>query len=605
MEKSMNYYDVSFERDEVFCANIVKAAKESDIRAHYEAKGYKCISIAPVSEERAMASVKYHPGKPIVEIPEIKEEFELGEELYYTPDLMGEELTFEQLFGMIGELVFVMSDPVGGKPLEQQKAVVARVNSIVEYDGEIEDAVLDFDDGGGEPFFTLDSADFSEKYHGEMRSRAWRIKKTVPAAPNSKLKVLALEKNIVNELLNIGIQTVGELEERILEVEAKFPPDWYDEILQALDSQHPIEEIEKAADVVAVPDFPEPLETVVMPNEYDLARQADELVNNGMKLAQIGVSQMCRGVKMMHDGKLYKQFGFQNFEEYCQSKGFSKKHGTRLVKIAEMLEQENKNGTPVSHFENLGITVLGLLATLEPEQRQELAETVDLETVSKRDLEKEIKVMKAQHKADIEVIHKQHEAELDRQKAGYEANLREQREMLEQAQSKAENYKQRMKAAKEKSESLTGQVIDLERQIEELESAPKDVNVAVPVEVTDQLHELEQTKVALESELQETKKREQEAREEIDRIIEESADVTEELEKLQMEVAELKSKPVPKAVPDGKELFRPRYKAFLQALGELADFTSTQKDSPDYAFMLKKLEDARNMLDDQLKNLKN
>jgi len=361
--------------------------------------------------------------------------------------------------------------------------------------------------------------------------------------------------------------------------------------------------------VVTVPDFPEPVPDMgqgiaVMSVEYSQAVQADDLVNNGLKLAQIGISQMCAGVKMMHDGKLYKQFGFQNFEEYCKSKGFSEKGGRRLVKIAEMLEQE-KNRTSLTDFSKLGVTVLGLLATLEPEQRDELVQNIDLETASTRDIEKEIKVMKAQHKADIEVIHKQHEAELDRQKAGYEASLKDQREMLKQARSVAENYKQRMMAAKEKSETLTGHIAELERQIEELESAPKDVKIAVPIEVTDQLHELEQTKAALESELQETKKREQEAREEIDRIIEESADVTEELEKLQMEVAELKSKPVPKAVPDGKELFRPRYKAFLQALGELADFTSTQKDSPDYAFMLKKLEDARNMLDDQLKNLKN
>lgn len=273
----MNYYDVSFESDTVFCSNIVKAAKESDIRAYYEADGYRCNSIRPVSEERAMESIKYHPGKPIIEIPEIKEETHSG----------------------------------------------------------------------------------------------------------TDLKILALRKNIVKELNQIGIQTVEELEERILEVEKKFPPDWFKKIKQALEIQHNIES-KKEADVDLVPDFPEPLEAVVMPDEYALARQADELVNNGMKLAQIGVSQMCRGVKMMHDGKLYKQFGFQNFAEYCKSKGFSREHGTRLVKISEMLEQENV--TPGSHFEKLGLTVLKLLAPLEPEQREQLAQTVDLETISNRQI---------------------------------------------------------------------------------------------------------------------------------------------------------------------------------------------------------------------------
>ncbi len=350
--------------------------------------------------------------------------------------------------------------------------------------------------------------------------------------------------------------------------------------------------------------------TTVLSVEYSQAVRADDLVNNGLKLAQIGITQMCAGVKMMHDGKLYKQFGFQNFEEYCKSKGFTKQYGNQLVKIAEMLEQEN--GNPGFHFEKLGVTVLKLLAPLEPEQRHEIAQNVDLENVSKRDLEKEIKTMKAQHQADIEVIHKQHEAELDRQKAGYEANLKEQREMLEQAQSTAENYKQRMRAAKEKSETLTEHIAELEQQIQELENAPKDVDVAVPVEVTEKIQELtstkdelEQQKASLEAELQETRKREQEAREEIDRIIEDSAETTEELEKLQSEVEELKSRPAPKAVPDAKEMFRPYFQTFTHSLGAMMEFISNQTDSPDFDFMLKKVEDARNLIDEQLKNLKN
>jgi len=366
--------------------------------------------------------------------------------------------------------------------------------------------------------------------------------------------------------------------------------------------------------VVTVPDFPEPVpdtrqEIAVMSVEYSQAVQADDLVNNGLKLAQIGITQMCAGVKMMHDGKLYKQFGFQNFEEYCKSKGFSLTRGNKLIKIANMLEQE-KNVSPGTHFEKFGFSVLNLLAPLEPEQRHEIAQNVDLENVSKRDLEKEIKTIKAQHQADIEVIHKQHEAELDRQKAGYEANLKEQREMLEQAQSTAENYKQHMRAAKEKSETLTEHIAELEQQIQELENAPKDVNVAVPVEVTEKIQELtstkdelEQQKVSLEAELQETRKREQEAREEIDRIIEDSAETAEELEKLQSEVEELKSRSALKAVPDAKEMFRPYFQTFTHSLGAMMEFISNQTNSPDFDFMLKKVEDARNLIDEQLKNI--
>ena len=349
----------------------------------------------------------------------------------------------------------------------------------------------------------------------------------------------------------------------------------------------------------------------VMSIEYSQAVQADDLVNNGLKLAQIGIAQMCTGVKMMHDGKLYKQFGFKNFEEYCKSKGFSEKGGRRLVKIAEMLEQE-KNRTSLTDFSKLGVTVLGLLATLEPEQRDELAQNVELETASTHDIEKEIKVIKAQHKADIEVIKKQHQEVLDRQKSRYEANIKEQQEILEQAQRTCENYKERMKVAKEKAEDLTGHIIDLEHQIQELESAPKDVNVAVPVEVTEKLQELtsikeelEQEKAFLEAELQETKKREQEAQAEAERIQNANAETTNEVERLQTRISELENQPVLGAEPDAKELFRPYFQACTHSIGLMMDFISKQKNSPDFAFLTSKASQIAEVIENQLQLLKN
>ncbi len=353
----------------------------------------------------------------------------------------------------------------------------------------------------------------------------------------------------------------------------------------------------------------------VMSVEYSQAVQADDLVNNGLKLAQIGIAQMCAGVKMMHDGKLYKQFGFKNFEEYCKSKGFSEKGGRRLVKISEMLEQE-KNRTSLTDFSKLGVTVLGLLATLEPEQRDELAQNVDLATSSTRDIEKEIKVIKAQHKADIEVIEKQHQDVLDRQKSRYEANLQEQYEMLEQAQQTCENYKERMKKAKEKAEDLTGHIVELERQIQELESAPKDVRVAVPVEITEQLQELtntkeelEQKKTSLEAELQEAKKREQEAKAEVERIQNVSAGTVAESEKqieeLQAKIAELESQPIVSgAEPDAKELFKPYFQNCMNSINLMFDFIVKHKQESDFNFLITKAEQTAKVIVEQLQLLK-
>ncbi|MDE6706624.1 MAG: hypothetical protein K2K06_01090 [Oscillospiraceae bacterium] len=349
----------------------------------------------------------------------------------------------------------------------------------------------------------------------------------------------------------------------------------------------------------------------VMSVEYSQAVQADDLVNNGLKLAQIGIAQMCTGVKMMHDDKLYKQFGFKNFEEYCQSKGFTKQYGNQLVRIAKMLEQENGNSS--FHFEKLGVKKLYQLAMLEPEQRDKLAQNVELETASTRDIEKEIKVIKAQHKADIEVIKKQHQEVLDRQKSRYEANIKEQQEILEQAQHTCENYKERMKKAKEKAENLTEHIVNLERQIQELESIPKDVSVAVPVEITEKLQELtstkeelEQKKASLEAELQETRKREQEAKAEQNVNAETIAKSAKQIEELQAKITELESQSSTSgAEPDAKELFKPYFQSCMQSINLMLDFIVKHKQDSDFGFLVSKAEQTAEAIKNQLQSLKN
>ena len=58
----------------------------------------------------------------------------------------------------------------------------------------------------------------------------------------------------------------------------------------------------------------------------------------------------------------------------------SKSYGERLVRVAVMLEE--KNGNSVSVLKNLGVKKLYQLAMLEPEQREEIIQTVDVESVT-------------------------------------------------------------------------------------------------------------------------------------------------------------------------------------------------------------------------------
>ncbi|MDE5884196.1 MAG: hypothetical protein K2H29_03845 [Oscillospiraceae bacterium] len=195
-------------------------------------------------------------------------------------------------------------------------------------------------------------------------------------------------------------------------------------------------------------------EVTVLSVELSQAVQADALVNSGMELAYTGITKIREGVKLMHDGKLYKQLGFKNFEEYCKSKGFTRRHGARFIKIAEMLESENV--TPGSHFENLGASKLFQLAMLEPEQREEIIQTVDVEAISKRDLEKEIKKMKEKEKQSESRI----------------AELESENRASAKALDEITADKNRIASALQEKQD---RIIELERQNQELENRPVEV----------------------------------------------------------------------------------------------------------------------------------
>ena len=102
--------------------------------------------------------------------------------------------------------------------------------------------------------------------------------------------------------------------------------------------------------------------------------------------AQMSLYEVCKGLKEMRDGKLYKELGYQNFEEYCEKEtGIKYRQAFNFIKIVEAY---GENLQPVA---GLGTTKLALLASLSEEERTEITESTDLESVSKRELEEKIK----------------------------------------------------------------------------------------------------------------------------------------------------------------------------------------------------------------------
>lgn len=172
------------------------------------------------------------------------------------------------------------------------------------------------------------------------------------------------------------------------------------------------------------------------------------------QMAQQNLYEMCKGLKEMRDSKLYKELGYQNFEEYCESEvGFGRRQAYRMIDIATKLPADF-----VTTMSQIGMAKLTLLAKLDEPQREEIQQTVDLETTSVRELERQIKEI---------------QAEKDKAVADKSA-----------AEAKASASTQRL-------ESLSQQITSLEAEIKELESRP--IEVAVP----DASHEVENMRDAM------------------------------------------------------------------------------------------------------------
>jgi len=232
-------------------------------------------------------------------------------------------------------------------------------------------------------------------------------------------------------------------------------------------------------------------EITVMSVEESQVVQADDLVNNGLKLAQMGIAQMCAGVRMMHDGKLYKHFGFQNFEDYCKSKGFSKSYGERLVRVAAMLEEKNAESIP--HFEKLGTAKLFQLAMLEPEQREEIIQTVDVESVTVKELKAKIAELEPKV-SNLTVANQMYQTENQKLKV----QVRERDEEIQAAKMMYDELQ-------DERNDLFAENNTLADELDELRSQGEPVIDAVYSDNSEEVERLTRRTEELEAELQNTK----------------------------------------------------------------------------------------------------
>ena len=182
--------------------------------------------------------------------------------------------------------------------------------------------------------------------------------------------------------------------------------------------------------------------------DYIKAKDLDRKIKTSAHLAQQSLYDMCMGFKEMRDSKLYKEVGYNSFEEYCENEvGISRFMAYKYVSVAEI-----KN---VESIQQIGVTKLSILAKLDEPTRTEIVETTDLEKTSVKELKAKL--------AELQETNKKLEDDKTSAKERQDKLLKKNLQLVEEIDS--------FKDEKAKTEE---KVQCLENQIKELENKPQD-----------------------------------------------------------------------------------------------------------------------------------
>ena len=206
---------------------------------------------------------------------------------------------------------------------------------------------------------------------------------------------------------------------------------------------------------------------VIVSEDYTRAVTLDKRIKANSHAMEDCFWEVCKGLKEMRDGKLYKELGYQNFEDYSQNEiGFSREQARKYIKISETYSDENAN--PGWH---LGATKLFLLTKLDEPLREEFIQNNDVSEMSKRELEEKIKEIN-DLKAENEKMQE------------YTKQLAEKINSVESDKDAAINEKQALSGVlstvKADKNRLLEQNEQLLAKVKELEERPVDVTVATP-----------------------------------------------------------------------------------------------------------------------------
>lgn len=307
--------------------------------------------------------------------------------------------------------------------------------------------------------------------------------------------------------------------------------------------------------------------------EYIKAAELDRRIKTSAQLAQQSLYDMCMGFKEMRDSRLYKELGYSDFGEYCeQETGFSRMNVYNYIRVAEKLPQDFVNSSL-----QIGVKKLTLLAKLSDEERTELAENIDLESTTVKEL-----------KAKIDILQNERDRAM---------------------KSNAEASHQVFMADKKVLE-MKNKVTQLEAEIKELESRPievavetdskevanlKDAMRRVDLDWSEKYSKLEEDSLKDRREL--LQKAEQAEKDKQDKL----SQLREELDRTKSEYEKkLAGKADTAPVQDDKAIFKAYLSTAVDSVTRLVGFVNEHNDSDNYGLFTQKARQLADIINSKL-----
>lgn len=307
--------------------------------------------------------------------------------------------------------------------------------------------------------------------------------------------------------------------------------------------------------------------------EYIRAAELDRRIKTSAQLAQQSLYDMCMGFKEMRDSRLYKELGYSDFGDYCEKEtGFSRMNVYNYIRVAEKLPQDFVNSSL-----QIGVKKLTLLAKLSDEERTELAENIDLESTTVKEL-----------KAKIDILQNERDRAME---------------------SNAEASHQVFMADKKVLE-MKNKVTQLEAEIKELENRPievavetdskevanlKDAMRRVDLDWSEKYSKLEEDSLKDRREL--LQKAEQAEKDKQDKL----SQLREELDRTKAEYEKKLAGKVDTApVQDDKAIFKAYLSTAVDSVTRLVDFVNEHNDSDNYGLFTQKARQLADIINSKL-----